>query len=104
MLDTVGIDGLTIQSYRRVYDADGNVISDNPEAVSVYSKRDEVYKVGKLPKKDSKKKEKTEGDTTEDTSESDGGDSSADKISEGDGEAEDPDAEDDTESDDSSDE
>ena len=104
VLDTVGIDGLTIQSYRRVYDADGNVISDNPEAVSVYSKRDEVYKVGKLPKKDRKKTEKTEGDTTEDTSESVGGDSSADKTSEGDGEAEDPDAEDDTESDDSSDE
>lgn len=104
VLDTVGIEGLTIQSYRRVYDADGNVISDNPEAVSVYSKRDEVYKVGKLPKKDSKKTDKTDGDTTEDKSESDGGDSSADKTSEGDGEAEDPDAEDDTESDDSSDE
>ena len=47
VLDTVGIEGLTVQSYRRVYDGDGNVISDNPEATSVYSKRDEVYKVGK---------------------------------------------------------
>ncbi|MFR5028409.1 MAG: hypothetical protein ACLTDF_06205 [Coprococcus sp.] len=50
VLDTVGIEGLTVQSYRRVYDGDGNVISDNPEATSVYSKRDEVYKVGKLPR------------------------------------------------------
>ena len=104
VLDTVGIDGLTIQSYRRVYDADGNVISDNPEAISVYSKRDEVYKVGKLPKKDSKKTDKTDGDTTEDTSESDGGDSSGGKTSEDDSDADDSDAEDDTESNDSSDE
>ncbi len=109
VLDTVGIDGLTIQSYRRVYDADGNVISDNPEAISVYSKRDEVYKVGKLPKKDSKKTDKTDGDTTEDTSKSDGGDSSDGKTSEDDSDADDSDAdssdaEDDTESDDSSDE
>mgnify|MGYP000030327418 FL=1 len=44
ILDTTGIEGLTIQSYRRVYDGEGNVISDNPEAVSVYSVRDEVYK------------------------------------------------------------
>ena len=68
ILDTTGIEGLTIQSYRRVYDGDGNVISDNPEAVSVYSVRDEVYKVGKLPKKD-KTDDKFGDKTTEDSGE-----------------------------------
>lgn len=68
ILDTTGIEGLTIQSYRRVYDGDGNVISDNPEAVSVYSVRDEVYKVGKLPKKD-KTDDKSGDKTTEDSGE-----------------------------------
>lgn len=64
VLDTVGIDGLTIQSYRRVYDGDGNVISDSPEAESVYSRRDEVYKVGKLPGEKKNKKDST-GKSTE---------------------------------------
>lgn len=68
ILDTTGIEGLTIQSYRRVYDGDGNVISDNPEAVSVYSVRDEVYKVGKLPKKD-KTDDKSGDKTTENSGE-----------------------------------
>lgn len=63
VLDTVGIDGLTIQSYRRVYDGDGNVISDSPEAESVYSRRDEVYKVGKLPGEKKNKKDSTEKST-----------------------------------------
>lgn len=63
VLDTVGIDGLTIQSYRRVYDGDGNVISDSPEAESVYSRRDEVYKVGKLPCEKKNKKDSTEKST-----------------------------------------
>lgn len=70
ILDTTGIEGLTIQSYRRVYDGEGNVISDNPEAVSVYSVRDEVYKVGKLPKKaktDDKSGDKTTDDSGEKT-------------------------------------
>ena len=58
ILDTVGIDGLTIQSYRRVYDGEGNVIYDRPESESVYSERDEVYKVGRMPKQ--KKKKNTE--------------------------------------------
>lgn len=69
VLDTVGIDGLTIQSYRRVYDGDGNVISDSPEAESVYSKRDEVYKVGKLPSEKKNKKDSTE-ESTEDKEDS----------------------------------
>ena len=71
VLDTVGIDGLTIQSYRRVYDGDGNVISDDPEAVSVYSVRDEVYKVGKLPSKKEKNSKKDDSKTS-DTSENNG--------------------------------
>ena len=88
VLDTTWIDGLTIQSYRRVYDGDGNVISDNPEAISVYSVRDEVYKVGKLPSKnknDKKSDEKTteeSGDKTEKDSEEDTNDDSEDDDSE----------------------
>ena len=68
VLDTVGIEGLTVQSYRRVYDGDGNVISDNPEAISVYSKRDEVYKVGKLPKDKDKDKDKNQTKDKSDSS------------------------------------
>lgn len=48
-LETSGSNGTTYQSYRRVYDASGNVISDAPEAKSKYDRTDEVYKVGKLP-------------------------------------------------------
>ena len=68
ILDTTGIEGLTIQSYRRVYDGEGNVISDNPEAVSVFSVRDEVYKVGKLPK-EAKNDDKSSDKTTDDSGE-----------------------------------
>lgn len=88
VLDTTGIDGLTIQSYRRVYDGDGNVISDDPEAISVYSVRDEVYKVGKLPSKnknDKKSEDKTTedpGDKTERDSEDDTNDDSANQTEE----------------------
>ena len=71
VLDTVGIEGLTVQSYRRVYDGDGNVISDNPEAISVYSKRDEVYKVGKLPKDKDKDKDKDQNKDKSDSSDTD---------------------------------
>lgn len=71
VLDTVGIEGLTVQSYRRVYDGDGNVISDNPEATSVYSKRDEVYKVGKLPKDKDKDKDKDQNKDKSDSSDTD---------------------------------
>ena len=89
MLDTVGIDGLTIQSYRRVYDGDGNVISDNPEAISEYSVRDEVYKVGKLPKdkKDDKKssdsKSSSEDDSTSDSGETDSDDADGSGVNDG---------------------
>lgn len=65
VLDTVGIEGLTVQTYRRVYDEDGNVISDGPESISVYSKRDEVYKVGKLPKEEKKEKEQNKKSKSE---------------------------------------
>ena len=50
---------------------DGNVISDNPEATSVYSKRDEVYKVGKLPKDKDKDKDKDQNKDKSDSSDTD---------------------------------
>lgn len=64
-LETTGITGITIQSYRRVYGADGSVIYDSPEALSVYSKRDEVYRVGRLPDEDGEDKDKSSEDDTE---------------------------------------
>jgi hypothetical protein len=65
ILDTTGINGLTIKSYRRVYDGSGNVIYDQLESTSVYSTRNQVYRVGKLPE-DKEEEESTE--TEEDSS------------------------------------
>ena len=43
-------------------------LSGNPEAISVYSKRDEVYKVGKLPKDKDKDKDKNQTKDKSDSS------------------------------------
>lgn len=53
-----GINGFTVQTYRKVYDGDGNLIFNEPESISTYVKQDEIIKVGT--------KEKTEEETTED--------------------------------------
>ncbi|MGN0395259.1 MAG: VanW family protein [Coprococcus sp.] len=63
-VSVTGINGYTIQTYRKVYDADGNLLSNSPESVSVYSKRDEVVKVGTK-----KSTEESTEETTEDTTE-----------------------------------
>ncbi len=58
-----GINGFTVQTYRKVYDGDGNLIYNEPESMSTYSKQDEIIKVG--TKKDSEE-DTTEEDITED--------------------------------------
>ena len=57
-----GKTGYKVQSYRTVYDGDGNVISSEVEAVSTYKKRNEVILVGT-------KEEETEEETEEATEE-----------------------------------
>jgi vancomycin resistance protein YoaR len=78
ILDTTGINGLTIKSYRRVYDGSGNVIYDQLESTSVYSTRNQVYRVGKLPddtedeeasEEENSEEEASEEETSEVTSE-----------------------------------
>lgn len=57
-----GINGFTVQTYRKVYDGDGNLISNEPESMSTYSKQDEIIKVGT---KKTSEEETTEENTTE---------------------------------------
>lgn len=80
-VSVTGKNGYKVQSYRTVYDASGNVISSEKEAVSSYSKRNEVILVGTMEVEEEdeeddssgnkkKKKKNTEEDTEEDTEES----------------------------------
>lgn len=48
-VQTTGYTGAKAQSYRYVYDKDGNLISSQKEAYSVYKKRDKVVKRGTKP-------------------------------------------------------
>lgn len=64
-----GINGFTVQTYRKVYDAEGNVIYNEPESISAYSKQDELIKVG-TKKKKKPKKDKTEAEATTEEPES----------------------------------
>lgn len=41
-----GYTGYTVQTYRYVYDADGNLVSSGAESYSAYKRRDEVVRVG----------------------------------------------------------
>ncbi|MCD8368429.1 MAG: VanW family protein [Clostridiales bacterium] len=50
-----GETGYKVQTYRSVYDAEGNLISTTEEAYSVYTKRDEVLLVGTKEKEEEKK-------------------------------------------------
>lgn len=79
-LETTGIEGMTVQSYRRVYDGDGNVISDTPEAVSEYIKRDEVYRVGRLP--EDKTEEPDDGEKSSESSTEKSSENSSENSSE----------------------
>ncbi|MCD8146059.1 MAG: VanW family protein [Clostridiales bacterium] len=46
-----GENGYKVQTYRQVYDSDGNLLSETEEAYSVYSKHDEIVYVGTKKKK-----------------------------------------------------
>ncbi|MCD7838839.1 MAG: VanW family protein [Clostridiales bacterium] len=46
-----GENGYKVQTYRQVYDGDGNLLSEEKEAYSVYSKHDEIVYVGTKKKK-----------------------------------------------------
>ena len=48
-VQTSGYNGAKAQSYRYVYDKDGNLISSKKEAYSVYKKRDKVVRKGTKP-------------------------------------------------------
>ena len=48
-VQTSGYTGAKAQSYRYVYDKNGNLISSKKEAYSVYKKRDKVVKRGTKP-------------------------------------------------------
>ena len=77
-VETSGIRGQIYQSYRTVYDKDGNVISTTKESLSEYSTRTEVIIRG--TKEPETEAPTTEAPTTEDPS---GGDDPAVDIPDG---------------------
>lgn len=46
VVDQTGYTGYKVQTWRYVYDSDGNLISDDEEAYSYYSKRNKIIRVG----------------------------------------------------------
>ncbi|MCD7919449.1 MAG: VanW family protein [Clostridiales bacterium] len=77
-----GETGYKVQTYRSIYDAEGNLLSTTEEAYSVYRKRDEVLLVGTKEKKSSSdsdsdsKKSNSSGSSSNSSSSSSGSDSS----------------------------
>lgn len=63
-IETKGVNGFTVQTYRKVYDGNGNLISSGAEATSRYTRTDEVVRVG------TKEPETTEEATEEKSTES----------------------------------
>ena len=59
VVEQTGYTGYTVQTWRYVYDADGNLISDDEEAYSAYKKRNKIVRVGTKSSDDD-----TENDTT----------------------------------------
>ncbi|MCD8189964.1 MAG: G5 domain-containing protein [Clostridiales bacterium] len=74
-----GENGYKVQTYRQIYDSDGNLLSEEKEAYSVYSKHDEIIYVGTKKKKTTTTKSSTSSsssttttdDSTTDTTSSD---------------------------------
>lgn len=60
-----GITGRSIQTYRKVYDGAGNLISSEAESLSKYSRRDEVVLVGTKEPEETTEEAETEEVTTE---------------------------------------
>jgi vancomycin resistance protein YoaR len=64
-VSVTGITGTKYQTYRTVYDGNGEVISSEPESVSVYDKRDKVVLRGTKEKEDTSEENSTEEKKTE---------------------------------------
>ncbi len=62
-----GENGYKVQTYRQVYDSDGNLLSETEEAYSVYSKHDEIIYEGTKKKKTSSSKKKSSSGSTSTT-------------------------------------
>lgn len=65
-VSVTGITGTKYQTYRTVYDENGEEVSSEPESVSVYDKRNKVVLRGTKEKEDTAEDTSTEEDTTED--------------------------------------
>ncbi len=46
VVETSGVNGYVVETYKKIYDKDGNLLSSHLEATSTYGKRDEVILVG----------------------------------------------------------
>ena len=64
-VSVTGITGTKYQTYRTVYDGNGEVISSEPESVSVYDKRDKVVLRGTKEKEDTSEEDSSEENSTE---------------------------------------
>ncbi len=63
VVSVTGENGYKVQSYREFYDGNGKLISKTKEAYSVYSKRNQVVKVGTKKKETKKTEQKTDKKT-----------------------------------------
>ncbi|MCD8008715.1 MAG: VanW family protein, partial [Clostridiales bacterium] len=82
-----GENGYKVQTYRQVYDSDGNLLSETEEAYSVYSKHDEIIYVGTKKKETTttdSSKSTTDDSTTSDSDSTDSTDEDADADDEAD--------------------
>ncbi|MCD8334876.1 MAG: VanW family protein [Clostridiales bacterium] len=71
-----------VQTYRQIYDSDGNLLSETEEAYSSYSKHDEIVYVGTKKKKNSKKSsKKSSSSSSSNSSSSDSDSTSSDSTS-----------------------
>ncbi|MCC8075011.1 MAG: VanW family protein [Clostridiales bacterium] len=66
-----GENGYKVQTYRQVYDGDGNLLSEEKEAYSVYSKHDEIVYVGTKKKETTTTTTDGSASTTSDSTSSD---------------------------------
>ncbi len=66
-----GENGYKVQTYRQVYDSDGNLLSEAEEAYSSYSKHDEIVYVGTKKKKTTTKKSSSSSSSNSSSSDTD---------------------------------
>ncbi|MCD7829052.1 MAG: G5 domain-containing protein [Clostridiales bacterium] len=76
-----GENGYKVQTYRQIYDSDGNLLSETEEAYSSYSKHDEIVYVGTKKKKSNKKSSSSSSSSSSSNSSSSDSDSTSDSTS-----------------------